>query len=77
MSDRTAPARRSLIYDAIHPRDFRELDIIYCCEQCSYFDSANKSCTIGYEADKHMREVQLKHYALTGKVAFCRFTEID
>lgn len=77
MSDRTAPARRSLIYDTIHPRDLRELDIIFCCEQCSYFAPETKTCTIGYEADKHTRDVQMKHYALTGKVAFCRFTEID
>jgi hypothetical protein len=71
------PLKRSLILDKIHPRDWRELTIIYCCEQCSHFDDVNKSCTLGYEAEKHMREGQDKTYDLTGKVAFCRFCEID
>lgn len=75
--DRRTTPRRSLIYDPIHPRDFRELDIIFACEQCSHFDEGTLSCTIGYEAEKHMRAAQIKSYELSGKVAFCRFTEID
>jgi hypothetical protein len=74
---RSAPLKRSLILDPIHPRDFRELEIIYTCEQCSHFDAANKACTIGYDASLHREEVQRRNYELTGKVAFCRFSEID
>jgi hypothetical protein len=55
----------------------RELKIIYYCEQCSHFAPGTKTCTIGYEADKHMKEAQDRNYELTGKVAFCRFCEID
>ena len=73
----TAPRRRALILDSIHPRDYRELNIIHYCEQCSHFAPGTKTCTIGYEADKHMKEAQDRNYELTGKVAFCRFCEID
>jgi hypothetical protein len=69
--------RRGLILDPIHPKDYRELDIIHCCEQCSHFASGSQSCTIGYDAKKHLRATQIKNYELLGKVAFCRFTEID
>lgn len=69
--------RRSLIIDPIHPRDMRELSIVYYCEQCSHFDEAARACTIGYDASKHLKAEQDRLYTLTGKVAFCRFSEID
>lgn len=69
--------RKSLIRDPIHPTDWQKLDIIYCCEQCSHFAPDTKTCTIGYEAANHLQEAQLKSYELTGRVAFCRFSEID
>jgi hypothetical protein len=69
--------KRSLILDPIHPRDYRELNIIYACEQCSHFDPSSQSCTIGYDSSKHLKAVQDRSYELLGKVAFCRFSEID
>lgn len=69
--------RKGLILDGIHPRDWRELKITYCCEMCSHFDSHNIQCTIGYDCRPHLRENQDHLYHLTGKVAFCRFLEID
>lgn len=78
MSGKTqGPPRKSLILDPIHPRDWRELEIIYCCEQCSHFDFQAKSCTLGYEAHLHQREAQARNYEMYGRVAFCRFCEID
>ncbi len=78
MREPTKPlVRRSVILDPIHPKDFRELDIIFACEQCSHFAPESQSCAIGYDASKHLRAVQLKSYALLGRVAFCRFSEID
>jgi hypothetical protein len=70
-------SRRSLILDPIHPRDFRELAFTYSCEQCSHFDETNEACTIGYDARKHRQADQLRLYDLTGRMAFCRFMEID
>ena len=69
--------RRSLILDPIHPRDWRELDIIHCCEQCSHFDHGGRTCTLGYVSAPHQREAQRRTYELCGRIAFCRFTEID
>ena len=69
--------KRSLILDPVHPRDFRELTITYCCEQCSHFDPEGKAWTIGYDASQHLQSRQLERYELTGRMAFCRFSEID
>ena len=68
---------RSIILDAVNPKDFRELTLIYCCEQCSYFDSRKQSCAMGFKVEKHRREEQLRLYNLCGKFAICRSQEID
>ncbi len=70
-------SRRSLILDPVHPTDHRELSYTYCCEQCSHFCVETESCTIGYEAKLHRQKRQLELYELTGRMAFCRFMEID
>jgi hypothetical protein len=71
------PSRRGLILDPVHPTDWRELKIIYCCEQCSHFDPVSQECTIGYDAKQHLQAVQDRRYELFGRVGFCRFSEID
>jgi hypothetical protein len=71
------PYHRSIILDGIHPREFRELQIMYACEDCSYFDSKKKTCAMGFKVEKHMRANQLKLYEMTGKMAMCRSQEID
>lgn len=69
--------KRSVIYDPIHPTDFRTLNIVYTCEQCSHFSASEHRCTIGYESALHVKSTQDRHYELSGRVAFCRFAEID
>jgi hypothetical protein len=69
--------KRSVILDPIHPRDLRELNVIYYCEQCCHFAPATQSCTIGYDASIHVKKEQDRKYELCGRVAFCRFCEID
>ena len=76
MSGRSQP-KRSLILDAVDPRDYRELTIIHACEQCSHFAPAQRACTLGFPAENHVAERQRYTYELYGKIAFCRFTEID
>jgi hypothetical protein len=71
------PFRRTIILDGFSARDFREMNLIYCCEQCSYFNLETKKCAMGFKVEKHMRENQLKLYNLTGKMAICRSQEID
>lgn len=72
-----ASLRKSLILDPIHPSDWQNLTITYCCEQCVHFDPESESCTIGYVANHHREARQQRLYELTGRVAFCRFNEID
>lgn len=68
---------KGLILDPVHPQDFNQLNFIYACEQCSHFDQETQSCTIGYDANLHMQKKQLELYELCGRMAFCRFSEID
>lgn len=70
-------SRRSVIFDKVHPKDFNQLNMIYYCEQCSHYDFDNDRCTIGYESSIHAKAFQDKMYELSGRVAFCRFCEID
>ncbi|MCB0421003.1 MAG: hypothetical protein KDD61_08405 [Bdellovibrionales bacterium] len=71
------PHRKSIKLDPINPRDFRELNIIYCCEQCSFHNPGANVCTMGFYCKKHERKAQLETYDKTGKMAYCRFLEID
>ncbi len=68
--------RKSIFLDRVHPEDFFKYNFIFCCEQCSHFDAPKVICTMGYKP-QHQRKDQLAKYNLTGKMAFCRFTEID
>lgn len=70
-------AKQSIFLDAVHPSDFLHKNITYCCEQCSHFDPVKETCTIGYNASLHRREKQLKTYEFGGRMALCRFMEID
>lgn len=69
--------RKSMILDGINPQDFREMKIISACEDCSHFNPVAVGCSLGYNSTPHLRENQQKCYELTGKMAFCRFHEID
>ncbi|MCH2535671.1 MAG: hypothetical protein MK008_14605 [Bdellovibrionales bacterium] len=71
------PRRKSIILDPVHPKDFRELNFIYCCEQCSYFEHEPRKCNLQQDHTKHTRDVQLNHYERTGRMAFCRNLEIN
>jgi hypothetical protein len=68
--------RRSIRLDAVHPRDMNNVDVRFFCDDCSHYSLTKKHCTIGFLA-QHTRESQMKIYNLTGKIAFCRFIEID
>ena len=71
------PPKRGLILDGISPKDYRELNFIYCCEQCSYFDPRTDQCSMGHHTEIHLRKNQLKSYDLVGKMAYCRNLEVD
>lgn len=73
---KTNVPRRSIRLDAVHPRDMNNVDVRFFCDDCSHYSLTKKHCTIGFRA-QHTRDEQMKIYNLTGKIALCRFIEID
>ena len=71
------PYRRTVKSDRVDAWAFQNLNMIYCCEQCSHFDGENRACTIGYTASDHCRQTADESFRLDGRIAFCRFLEID
>ena len=69
--------RRTIKLDRVQAADFRKFDLIYACEQCSFFNPENKNCLMGMPTQPHLLEQQHKTFELTGHMAFCRFLEID
>lgn len=69
--------RQSIRLDAVNPSDFLKYDFTFACEQCTHFDSNTETCTLGYNNSNHRLEQNLHTYNLNGKMAFCRFLEID
>lgn len=69
--------RQSIRLDTVNPSDFLTYEFTFSCEQCSHFDSTQERCTLGYNNLNHRKETNLKTYHLNGKMAFCRFLEID
>jgi hypothetical protein len=67
----------SIKFDAIHPKDYLRFDLRMSCEDCTHFNHGNETCTLGYVTQWHRAEFQKKSYELTGRVALCRFQEID
>lgn len=69
--------RRSIKLDRVNPSDFMNMNMVYCCEQCSHYNPETEQCTIGYWSELHRKEVQLKRMETNSHMAFCRFIEID
>lgn len=67
--------RTSIRFDTVNPTDYLKYDFRTACEDCTHFDG--KGCSQGYESKWHRRDFQTKSYELSGKVALCRFLEID
>ncbi|MEZ0390611.1 MAG: hypothetical protein ACAH59_00245 [Pseudobdellovibrionaceae bacterium] len=67
----------SIRFDSVNPTDYLKYDFRFACEDCSHFNSEGGNCTLGYNSAWHRREFQKKSYELSGKMALCRFLEID
>ncbi len=79
MSKRFTPKRlrTSIRFDGINPTDYLKYDHRFSCEDCTHFNRETEKCTLGYETKWHRKEFQNKSYELSGKMALCRFIEID
>jgi hypothetical protein len=69
--------RTSIRFDAVNPGDYLKYDFRSACEDCTHFDRDAEICTLGYESKWHRRDFQIKSFELSGKMALCRFLEID
>ena len=69
--------RPSIRRDTINPRDYLKYKFPSACEDCTHFKASTAHCTLGYEPKWHRREFQTAEYERTGKMALCRFLEID
>jgi hypothetical protein len=63
--------------DGVNPIDYLKYEMPFACEDCTHFNIAKTSCTLGYNSIHHLRENQKNSYILSGKMALCRFLEID
>jgi hypothetical protein len=69
--------RPSIHHDAIEPSAYMKYILPWACEDCSHYSSLKDSCTLGFEVKWHKRAAQKHSYELSGRVALCRFQEID
>jgi hypothetical protein len=73
--------QQSIRHDAIKAHDYLNYTLPWSCEDCSHYDPTgnnnNGSCTFGYHVKWHKKDYQIYSYELRGKMALCRFQEID
>ncbi|MEI7973486.1 MAG: hypothetical protein WCH11_03875 [Bdellovibrio sp.] len=74
---RVKKLRASIKKDPIQAKDLLAMKFLSACEDCIHFHRQEGFCTIGYVAEPHRRETQLKSYDISGTMALCRFMEID
>jgi hypothetical protein len=69
--------KQSIKLDPVDPSDFLNYNFTHSCEFCSHWNNGDGLCTLGYKNDDHRLSANLKTYELSGKMALCRFLEID
>jgi ribosomal protein L32 len=67
----------SIKKDVIQASDYLKYNLPMSCEECSHFKSSHETCTLGLPTEHHLKRNQEKSYLLSGKIALCRFQEID
>lgn len=76
-SKKNVRIKKSIKLDKVSASDFNKYNLVFCCEQCTHFGGVDKSCSIGYKTEPHLRDQQIKRFEILGAMAFCRFCEID
>ena len=75
--------RKSVKEDTVHPSDYMKYVLPpggpiggFFCDVCSHYERGKQFCTIGYKPIHTVKE-QSARYEIAGKIALCRFIEID
>lgn len=69
--------RPSIRHDTVAPGDLLYRNFARSCEECTHFKASDKTCTLGYHTIHHLRATQDAAYTNGGRMALCRFMEID
>ncbi|GIL17932.1 MAG: hypothetical protein FMNOHCHN_03614 [Ignavibacteriaceae bacterium] len=69
--------RQSIRHDVVSAADYNKYIMPWACEDCTHYNSTTQLCTLGYSTKWHNREYQRHTFELSGKMALCRFQEID
>jgi hypothetical protein len=67
----------SIKKERMNPSDYLNYDFRFACEECSHFDTSEERCTLGYQSSHHRKAQQAHDFELSGRMALCRFHEID
>ncbi len=67
----------SIKKESVNPQDYNAYTLPFSCEDCSHFAAQSETCTLGFQTEPHLQRNQIQSYELSGKIAFCRFLEID
>jgi hypothetical protein len=67
----------SIKKDVVNPHDYLNYDIRAACEECTHFNEPNIQCTLGFNCGPHLLAQQTHDMELSGRMAQCRFHEID
>lgn len=67
----------SMKKEVIQAYDYLHYALPFSCEDCSHFNATSESCTLDLPTELHLKRNQEKSYFLSGKMALCRFQEID
>ena len=63
--------------EVVQACDYLQYTLPFACEDCTHFKASNETCTLGLPTEHHLKRNQEKSYFLSGKMALCRFQEID
>lgn len=70
-------SKNSIRPDRVQPHEISELNLMFSCENCTYFKGYNNSCVLGLNTTPHLKSEQLKKFEISGQMLFCRFIEIE
>ncbi|MCB0368902.1 MAG: hypothetical protein KDD45_05480 [Bdellovibrionales bacterium] len=68
---------QSIKKDYVKASDYLNYAHRWSCEECTHFNIEDNKCTLAYNSVHHVKKQQIKDFELGGRIAFCRFHEID
>lgn len=67
----------SIKLDPVSASDYLKYDFRHACEHCVHFQSIDQKCTLGLNTRTHLLAEQTHQMEVSGRMALCRFMEVD